>query len=56
MIQFAAHFLAIKADRRAVSALEYGLLAGVIVAVIAVGFTSLANALSGQFTTLGQEL
>jgi Flp pilus assembly pilin Flp len=56
MIQFATHLLAIKADRRAVTALEYGLLAGVIVAVIAVGFTSLANALSSQFTTIGQQL
>jgi Flp pilus assembly pilin Flp len=38
------------------TALEYGLIAGVIVAVITVGFTGLGDALSSQFTTLGGSL
>lgn len=48
--------LALKADRRAVTALEYGLIAGVIVAVIILGFTSLADALSSQFNDVGDSL
>lgn len=48
--------LAFRADRRAVTALEYGLIAGVIVATIAVGFTLLANALSAQFVGVGSSL
>lgn len=42
--------------RRAVTALEYGLIAGVIVATIAVGFTILANDLSSQFENIGNSL
>jgi Flp pilus assembly pilin Flp len=56
MIQIAAIWLSIKTDRRGVTALEYGLLAGVIVAVIALGFTNLADALSSEFTTIGSGL
>lgn len=47
---------AIRANRRAVTALEYGLIAGLIVAVIAVGFSGLANALSNQFSAIGGSL
>ncbi len=46
-------WLTIKTDRRAVTALEYGLIAGVIVATIAVGFAVLANDLSTQFSNIG---
>ena len=56
MMSNAARWLAVKTDRRAVSALEYGLIAGMIVATIAVGFTSLADALSSQFATIGGNL
>jgi Flp pilus assembly pilin Flp len=56
MTQIATAWLAFKTDRRAVTALEYGLIAGVIVAVITLGFTSLADALSSQFTTIGDSL
>jgi Flp pilus assembly pilin Flp len=56
MLQIASMLLAVKADRRAVTALEYGLIAGVIVAVITLGFTSLADALSSQFTTIGNSV
>jgi len=56
MMQLIAIWRDMKADRRAVTALEYGLIAGVIVAVIAVGFTGLADALSGQFVSIGGNL
>ena len=53
MLQYATIWLRLKADRRAVTALEYGLIAGVIVATIAVGFALLANDLSQQFENIG---
>lgn len=56
MLQLASALLAFKTDRRGVTALEYGLIAGVIVAVIALGFTSFADALSSQFTDIGDAL
>lgn len=56
MTQYAMAWLALRSDRRAVTALEYGLIAGVIVAVIMLGFTSLADALSNQFTDIGDSL
>jgi Flp pilus assembly pilin Flp len=43
-------------DRRAVTALKYGLIAGVIVAVIMVGFHVLANSASTSFSTIGGKL
>ena len=56
MIDFVTSWLTLKADRRAVTALEYGLIAGVIVATIAVGFSLLANDLSTQFGDIGGSL
>ena len=53
MLQYATVWLKLKSDRRAVTALEYGLIAGVIVATIAVGFSLLANDLSQQFQNIG---
>lgn len=56
MLQYATTWLKLQADRRAVTALEYGLIAGVIVATIAVGFSLLANDLSQQFANIGNSL
>jgi Flp pilus assembly pilin Flp len=56
MIEFAKSWLELKIDRRAVTALEYGLIAGVIVATITVGFSLLANSLSKSFSTIGGSL
>ncbi|MSP00284.1 MAG: Flp family type IVb pilin [Acetobacteraceae bacterium] len=56
MILVAQTWLALKQDRRAVTALRYGLIAGMIVAMVAVGFSSLANALSNQFSSIGGSL
>jgi pilus assembly protein Flp/PilA len=53
MIEYAKTWLELKLDRRAVTALEYGLIAGVIVATIAVGFSLLANSLSSKFSSIG---
>jgi Flp pilus assembly pilin Flp len=40
-------------DRRAVTALEYALIAGIIVATVVVGFMNLSNAVSNQFNSIG---
>jgi len=46
----------ITTDRRAVTALEYGLIAGVIVATITVGFGMMAGDLSTNFESIGNNL
>jgi Flp pilus assembly pilin Flp len=56
VLQYATLWLKLKTDRRAVTALEYGLIAGVIVATIAVGFALLANDLSQQFENIGSSV
>jgi Flp pilus assembly pilin Flp len=56
MIEYAKTWLEMKLDRRAVTALEYGLIAGVIVATIAVGFSALSGALSTKFQSIGTSL
>ena len=48
--------LCLRRDRRAVTALEYALIAGIIVATVVVGFTSLSNAVSNQFSNIGGNL
>tara|TARA_R110000868_G_C10440995_1_gene725329 strand:- start:186 stop:356 length:171 start_codon:yes stop_codon:yes gene_type:complete len=56
MIELFRVWLPLKLDRRAVTALEYGLIAGVIVATIAVGFSLLAGGLSNKFSTIATSL
>jgi len=56
MINLVKLWLALRPDDRAVTALEYGLIAGVIVATITVGFTFLANAMSSEFVSIGTQL
>ncbi len=56
MIEYVKTWLELKFDRRAVTALEYGLIAGVIVATIAVGFTLLSSNLSAKFSNIGTSL
>jgi len=51
-----AVWLQLRAERRAVTALEYGLIAGIIVAVITLGFKSLASSLSTKFVSIGNSL
>lgn len=52
MIGYVKTWLEISLDRRAVTALEYGLLAGVIVGSIVVGFQFLGISLSQSFATM----
>ena len=43
-------------DRRAVTALEYALIAGIIIATVVIGFTNLSNVVSSQFNSIGGSL
>ena len=56
MYDYIKIWASLKTDRRAVTALEYGLIAGIIVAVIALGFGVLGSSLSGKFSTIGNSL
>ena len=56
MIDYIKTWAALRTDRRAVTALEYAMIAGVIVATIAVGFGVIASNLKDQFSTLGTSL
>jgi pilus assembly protein Flp/PilA len=56
MIEYAKTWLELKTDRRAVTALEYALIAGVIVATILVGFQVLATDMSTKFNSIGGSL
>ena len=56
MTKVVEFWVKLKADHRAVTALEYGLIAGVIVATIAAGFGVLAGDLSSQFSSIGAGL
>jgi pilus assembly protein Flp/PilA len=46
----------LKSDREGVTALEYGLIAGLIVATIAIGFGILGSQLSNEFSGIGDSL
>jgi Flp pilus assembly pilin Flp len=55
----ASHFaliFSIHRDRRAVTALEYAIIAAIIVGTVVIGFTSLSGALSNQFSNIGAAL
>jgi pilus assembly protein Flp/PilA len=56
MADYIRTWLELRYDRRAVTALEYGLIAATLVASVAVGFTSLANSLSTRFSGIGHSL
>jgi len=54
MLEFIKSWAPLKSERRAVTALEYGLIAGIIVAVIVLGFGTMGSALSDKFSSIGQ--
>jgi len=56
MIEYVKTWMELKLDRRAVTALEYGLIAGLIVGTIAVGFGILGSNLSNKFSGIGAGL
>jgi Flp pilus assembly pilin Flp len=56
MIHYLTTWLRLKTDSRAVTALEYGLIGGVIVAVILAGFNLMGGSLSTKFMSVGTRL
>jgi Flp pilus assembly pilin Flp len=46
----------LRGDRRAVTALEYGLIAGVLVVTVLVGFNTLGSNLLSKFDTISQDV
>ena len=56
MIEYMKTWLELKTDRRAVTALEYGVIAGVMAVVLVTAFTTLGGKLTGVFNTIGNEL
>ena len=52
MTEFLKAWAALKADTRAVTALEYALIAALIAGVMVVGVTAVGTGLSTTFTTL----
>ncbi|GAC1340333.1 MAG: hypothetical protein NVSMB18_10150 [Acetobacteraceae bacterium] len=52
MIKHIASLVALKADRRGVTALEYGLIAALIAGVIVVAVTLVGTNLTGTFNAL----
>ena len=48
--------LCLKTDRRGVTALEYGLIAGVLVLAVLVGFQTLGGAMSNEFENVANYL
>lgn len=55
MSQFFSKFVAIKNDRKAVTALEYGLIAALIAVVIITAVSTLGTNLSSTFNTIGSK-
>ena len=56
MIEFIKTWLELKVDRRAVTALEYGLIAALIAVVIIGALTTLGTKLTTTFTTISGKL
>jgi pilus assembly protein Flp/PilA len=56
MLRFFNGFGVLKADRRGVTALEYGLIAAVMGALIVAAVTTLGGDLKTAFTSIGTEL
>lgn len=56
MYEYLKTWLELKTDRRAVTALEYGLIAALIAAVIITALTSLGSNVSTLFTTISGKM
>ena len=56
MMEYLKTWLAFSADRRAVTALEYGVIAGVLAVVVVTAFTTLGGGLNNAFTTVSNQL
>jgi pilus assembly protein Flp/PilA len=56
MIEYLKTWLELKTDRRAVTALEYGVIAGVLAVVVVTAFTTLGTGLNTAFTNVSKQL
>ena len=56
MVRYVSLWLSLRQDHRAVTALEYGLIAGIIVATVMLGFNIMVSAESGKFSSVGAYL
>jgi pilus assembly protein Flp/PilA len=56
MIEYLKTWLELKVDRRAVTALEYGVIAGVLAVVVVTAFTTLGTGLNNAFTSVSAQL
>jgi len=56
MIEYLKTWLELKVDRRAVTALEYGVIAGVLAVVVVTAFTTLGTGLNKAFTSVSAQL
>lgn len=56
MIKLLAYWSAFRSDRRAITALEYAIIAGVLVATIVIGFNVFAGDVSVKFNSVGTSL
>ena len=56
MIEYLKTWLELKTDRRAVTALEYGVIAGVLAVVVVTAFNTLGTGLNTAFTHVSNQL
>jgi pilus assembly protein Flp/PilA len=56
MIEYVKTWLTLKTDRRAVTSLEYGVIAGVLAVVVVTAFTTLGTGLNDAFTSVSNQL
>jgi pilus assembly protein Flp/PilA len=56
MIEYLKTWLELKTDRRGVTALEYGVIAGVLAVVVVTAFTTLGAGLNNAFTAVSNQL
>jgi pilus assembly protein Flp/PilA len=56
MLEFVKTWLSLKADRRAVTALEYGVIAGVLAVVVVTAFNTFGTGLNAAFTSVATQL
>ena len=56
MIEYLKTWLELTVDRRAVTALEYGVIAGVLAVVVVTAFTTLGTGLNNAFSSVSNQL
>jgi Flp pilus assembly pilin Flp len=56
MLEYLKTWLELKTDRRAVTALEYGIIAGVVSVTIVHAFTTLGNGLNNAFAGISKQM